>query len=73
MTNQTTVQPVHEESAYQMLIASEEKERGLVEGFVYLLLVIATVAAIWQFAHQPVTIADIGVNHAQKIAAFLQG
>jgi hypothetical protein len=56
-----------------MLVASEEKERGIVEGIVYLLLVIATTTTIWQFSHQPVTFADIGAAHAQKVAALLQG
>ncbi len=50
---------------------SGEKGRGLVEAFVYLLLVLATVATIYQFGREPVTFADIGVMHAQKVAAFL--
>jgi hypothetical protein len=70
MTNPS--QPVHHETTYQMLIESEEKERGLIEDIVYLLLVIATVATIWQFSHQPVTFADVGVMHAQKVAALLR-
>jgi len=70
MTNPS--QPVHHKTTYQMLIESEEKERGVVEDIVYLLLVIATATTIWQFSHQPVTFADIGVAHAQKVAALLQ-
>lgn len=66
-------QPVHHETTYQMLINSEEKERGIVEDIVYLLLVVATSATIWQFSHQPVTFANIGIEHAQKIAALVQG
>ena len=53
-----------------MLIKSEEKERGVIENIAYLLLVIATAATIWQFSHQPVTFVDIGVMHAQKVAAL---
>ncbi len=72
MKNPTQAKPIHEESTYQLLVESEEKGRGLIEGFVYLSLALATAAAIWQFGHQPVTIAEIGVSHAQKIAAILQ-
>ncbi len=71
MTNPNQANPVHEESTYQMLVESEEKERGLVEAFVYLLLVLATVATIWQFGREPVTFAEIGVIHAQKVATYL--
>lgn len=71
MTNQTPATQVREESTYQLLVDSEEKGRGLVEAFVYLLLVLATVATIYQFGREPVTFADIGVMHAQKVAAFL--
>lgn len=64
--------PVHHEGTYQLLVQSEEKERGLIEGVVYLLLVIATTASIWQFSHVPVTFAEIGEAHAQEVAALLQ-
>lgn len=71
MTKTPQATPVHEESTYQLLVSSEEKGRGLVEAFVYLLLVVATAATIYQFGREPVTFADIGVMHAQKIAAYL--
>lgn len=71
MTNPSKATPIHEESTYQLLVDSEEKGRGLVEAFVYLLLVLATVATIYQFGREPVTFADIGILHAQKVAAFL--
>ena len=70
MTNPS--QPVHHQTTYQMLVESEEKERGVVEDIVYLLLVIATATTIWQFSQQPVTFGDIGAAHAQKVAALLQ-
>ncbi len=60
MTNPNQAKAVHQESTYQMLVDSGEKERGLLESIVYLLLVIATTASIWQFSHQPVTFADLG-------------
>ncbi len=53
MTNTAITSPVHEESTYQLFIRSEEGERGLFEGIVYLLLVIATMTAISQFGLQP--------------------
>ncbi len=69
MTNPTQATLLHEESTYQLLVESEEKGRGVFEAFVYLLLVLATVAAIVQFGREPIRIAEIGVNYAEKIAA----
>ena len=42
-----------EESAYAMLVRSEEKNRGYVETTLYALIVLAAVAAIMQFNLQP--------------------
>ncbi len=69
MTNPTQATPIHEENTYQLLVESEEKGRGVLETFVYLLLVLATVAAIVQFGREPIRIVEIGVKHAEKIAA----
>ena len=55
---------MREESTYQLLIQSEQKERGLIEAIVYLLLVIATTTTIWQFSLERVTFAEIGSNIA---------
>jgi hypothetical protein len=71
MTNTPNGTPVHEESTYQLLIRSEEKERGLIEGIVYLLLVIATTTTIWQFSHQPMTFADIDSSAQESDAIVL--
>ncbi len=68
----TQAKPIHEESTYQLLVESEVKERRLIEAFVYLLLMLATVATIWQFSRQPVTFPEIGIVHAEKIAASTQ-
>lgn len=73
MTTPIQASPVYQESTYQLLVQSEEKERGLIEGVVYLLLVIATSTSIWQFSRVPVTFAEIGEVHAQQVAAWLQG
>ena len=42
------------QSTYALLVRSEEKERSLFETIVYSLLILSAVAAIWQFAHQPI-------------------
>jgi hypothetical protein len=71
MTNTPHTTSVHEESAYQLLIQSEEKERGLIEAIVYLLLVIATTTTIWQFSHEPVTFADLGSSTRESVTFVL--
>jgi hypothetical protein len=70
MTTPSQTQHIHHQTAYQLLVASEEKERGVIEDIVYLLLVVATSASIWQFSHQPVNFAGIGEADEQKITAF---
>jgi len=67
-TSSPTIQ-VHHETTYQMLVESEEKERGVIEIVIYLLLIAATTVTIWQFGNQPMTFADVGNAEAQKIAA----
>jgi hypothetical protein len=62
--------PMHHETTYQMLVESEQKERGVIEIVVYFLLIAATAVTIWQFGTQPVTFADLDNAHAQRIAAF---
>jgi hypothetical protein len=71
MTNTPRTALAHEESTYQLLIQSEEKERGLIEAIVYLLLVVATTTTIWQFSHQPVTFAEIGLSTEEPITFVL--
>jgi ribosomal protein S1 len=43
-----------EESTYALLVRSEEKKRGLFETIVYGLVILSAVAAILQFADQPI-------------------
>ena len=43
-----------EESTYAMLVRSEEKKRALLEMIVYSLVILSALAAILQFADQPV-------------------
>jgi hypothetical protein len=51
-----TNQPNNEihESTYALLVRSEDKERSLFETIAYGLFILSSVAAIWQFALQPV-------------------
>jgi hypothetical protein len=53
-TNQTNNET--HESTYALLVRSEEKERGLLETVAYGLVILSAVAAIWQFAHQPINL-----------------
>ncbi len=71
MTNPNQAQPIHQESTYKMLVDAEEKERGVIEGIVYLLLVIATSVTIVQFSREPVKFADLGAAQAEQIAAMM--
>lgn len=48
----------HQESTYQLLVASEEQNRGFAEGFVYFLLLAATVVTIWLFSQEPVRLPE---------------
>jgi hypothetical protein len=68
MTTPSQTQHIQHQTAYQLLVASEEKERGVIEDIVYLLLVVATSASIWQFSHQPVNFAGISRADEHKIA-----
>jgi hypothetical protein len=43
-----------EESTYALLVRSEDNKRGLVETVVYGLAILSVLAAILQFADQPV-------------------
>ena len=54
-TNQTNNEVLHE-STYALLVRSEEKERSLFETVVYGLFILSAVAAIWQFAQQPIAL-----------------
>ena len=44
------------ESTYALIVRSEEKERNLFEGAVYLALILSAIVSLWQAAHQRVDI-----------------
>jgi len=71
MTNTSQPALVHEGNTYQLLVQSEEKERGLIEDIVYLLLVVATTTTIWQLSHAPVTFAQTGSSIQEPVTFVL--
>ena len=71
MTNTPHTALVHEAGTYQLLIQSEEKERGLIEVIVYLLLVVATTTTIWQISLEPATFAQIGSSVQEPVTFVL--
>jgi hypothetical protein len=65
---------VAHESTYAMLVHAEEKERTALENVLYFLVIVSAIAAIWQFAQQPIelpldsiaTVADAAPVTAQS-------
>ena len=53
------------ESTYALLVRSEEKERNLFEGAVYLVLILSAVFSIWQAAHLQVMSAPLSTSITQ--------
>jgi len=51
----TSTTPEGFESTYALLVRSEEKQRTRIEGIFYTLLVISSVFALLQFAHEAVS------------------
>jgi hypothetical protein len=64
-TNQSQ-NPV-KKSTYALLLQSEEKERGVVETFIYGLLILSAVIGIWQFAHLKVASPFAGTEASAVI------
>jgi hypothetical protein len=69
-----TEESVTHESTYAMLVHAEERERTVLENVLYFLVVVSAIAAIWQFAQQPIelpldsvtTVADATPATAQS-------
>ena len=68
MNPNQTDNEIHE-STYALLMRSEEKERSLFETIVYGLFMLSAVAAIWQFAQQPL---DLPLATTPQTAAETQ-
>src|SRR5439155_14094002 len=60
-TNTTDQSQDQEESAYSLLIRSEEKSRNAFELIMYPCLILGPLIAIWQFAQHPVNIPAAGL------------
>jgi hypothetical protein len=69
MKNLVNSEEIPPRNTYELLVQSEEKERSVLENVVYLLLVVATSASIWQFSHQPVTFNSLGVAASKDAVA----
>ena len=52
----TTLSAEGFESTYALLVRSEEKERNVFEGAVYLAMVLSVVFSIWHVARQPISL-----------------
>jgi hypothetical protein len=52
----------HNQSTYALLVRSEEKSRSALETIAYSTCILSVVAAIWQFAHQPVNLPTSGIE-----------
>jgi hypothetical protein len=66
-TNTTDQSQNHEESAYSLLIRSEEKSRNAFELLMYPCLILGPLIAIWQFAQHPVNIPAAGLKESRDI------
>jgi hypothetical protein len=69
-TNTTDQSQNHEESAYSLLIRSEEKSRNAFEILIYPLLVLGVVIAIWQFALQAMDLPSKETKAAPYVASI---
>ena len=58
----------HEESTYALLVRSEEKERSVLETVIYALFILSAVAAIFQFAQQPMVAPGRSLEPAPCLA-----
>jgi len=65
--NTTDQSQDQEESAYSLLIRSEEKSRNAFELIMYPCMILGPLIAIWQFAHHPVNIPAAGVKGPRDI------
>jgi hypothetical protein len=63
----TTLSAEGFESTYALLVRSEEKERNLFEGAVYLVFILSAVFSIWQVARQPAPTRTSPVLHATSV------
>ena len=63
--NDRVDESISHESTYAMLVREEERERTALETLLYFLVVVSAIAAIWQFAQQPI---DLPLDSVTTIA-----
>ena len=59
----TTLSAEGFESTYALLVRSEEKERNVFEGAVYLAIILSVVFSIWHVARQPIALPTGPILH----------
>ena len=50
------------ESTYALLVRSEEKRRGMLEGVLYVAFILSAILLIWAFAQSPINIQAPGLT-----------
>jgi hypothetical protein len=60
--NQQTLTNNQFESAYALIVRSEEKGRGILEALLYVAFILSAVMVIWQFAQSPISIQAAGLE-----------
>lgn len=61
------------ESAYALLVRSEEKGRSVLETVLYVAFILSAVLSIWQFAQQPMKVPAAGLQPARCVACIVNG
>ena len=56
---------------YKLLVQSEEKNRNILEIAVYGMVALSVIVSIWQFAEQPLQIADRTVQRQAAVQVAL--
>ena len=62
-----------ESTTYAVLVRSEQEERSVAEGVVYLLFILCAVFSIWQVARQPITLPVDTATQRATIAQTVSG
>jgi len=60
-------------STYAMLVRSEEKNRGIFEIAVYLMVALSVLVSIWQFAQQSNQLPIDGAQRPATVASAAEG
>ena len=66
------------ESAYALIVRTEEKGRGILEAVLYVAFILSAVLLIWEFAQSPLKIQTAGlergvISQAEKTQMISQG